>query len=461
MRRKKDTPHGIYYQFCDISRNCDCVSQAARDLPPFAGAPERLDNPEDSNSGPHMTFWIITIAMSALVVVLLARALTRGQGIVVADPAEYDLKVYRDQLAEVERDVARGVIAAQDAERTKTEISRRILASDASRRDASGAKQASQPVVIAILAALLMGGSLAIYAWQGQPGYGDLALKDRKALAEQMRETRPKQQVVVDGLPPFVPAADISAETLTLMERLRETVSGRPNDLEGHTLLARYEASLGNFVAAAKAQEGVLRIKGADITAEDISEYGELLVFAAGLFVSPEAEVAFREALARDENDGRARYYVGLMMYQTGRPDISFRLWDALLRRGPADAPWIEPILAQIEEVAYLAGVNYTVPTIGAGAAPGPSIEDIEAASEMTPQERMEMIGGMIDGLSSRLATEGGPPQDWARLITSLAIMGNPDQSLAVFSNAMEVFADDAGALDIIRAAGSQAGVAE
>lgn len=73
----------------------------------------------------------------------------------------------------------------------------------------------------------------------------------------------------------------------------------------------------------------------------------------------------------------------------------------------------------------------------------------------------MEMIGGMVEGLSSRLATEGGPPEDWARLITSLAIMGNPDQALAIFNNAMEVFGDDPGARDIIVAAGSQAGVAE
>ncbi|MFC6585963.1 hypothetical protein ACFQDZ_00885 [Sulfitobacter pacificus] len=79
----------------------------------------------------------------------------------------------------------------------------------------------------------------------------------------------------------------------------------------------------------------------------------------------------------------------------------------------------------------------------------------------MTNEERMEMIGGMVEGLSNRLATEGGPPQDWARLITSLAVMGNPDQALAIFNNAIEVFEGNPGALDVIRAAGSQAGVAE
>ena len=408
-----------------------------------------------------MTFWIICAAMAALVVSLLARALTRLQDAEVADAAGYDLKVYRDQLAEVERDVARGVVGPDDAKRAQTEISRRILAADAGPRSTTALGAAPQRVVTLVLALGLIGGSLALYWTLGQPGYGDLALKDRIAFAKEMRETRPDQQTAVDSLPPFTVADETTEEFRTLMEQLRETVAQRPDDLQGHILLAQNEARMGDFGAAAVAQEKALRIKGDGITASDVSDYGELLVLAAGGYVSPEAETAFRAALARDETDERARYYVGLMMVQTGRPDIAFRLWDALLRRGPEDAAWIPPILAQINDVAYLAGVDYTVPAIGAGAARGPSVEDMEAASDMTAEERMEMIGGMVAGLSDRLATEGGPPQDWARLITSLSIMGNPDQALAIFNNAMEVFAGDAGAIDIITAAGSQAGVAE
>ncbi|MDG1171134.1 MAG: c-type cytochrome biogenesis protein CcmI [Sulfitobacter sp.] len=407
-----------------------------------------------------MTFWIISAAMALLVALMLGRSLLRTQGDDIPDASEYDLKVYRDQLAEVERDVARGVIPHEDAERARTEISRRILAADASRSSASP-QNAPNRILIGALGILLGAGSVALYLWIGQPGYGDLALKDRIAFAEQMRENRPSQQAAVDSLPPFVPQENLSDEFVTLMERLRETVAGRPDDLQGYMLLAQNEARMGNFAAAAAAQENLLRIKAESVTAEDIADYGELLVMAAGGYVSPEAETAFRAALARDETDGRSRYYIGLMMIQTGRPDITFRLWDGLLRRGPADADWIEPILAQIETVAQLAGVNYTVPAIGTGDARGPSAEDIENAGQMTPAERMEMIGGMVEGLSNRLATEGGPPQDWARLITSLAIMGNPDQALAVYTNAMEVFAGDPGAEDIIRAAGSQAGVAE
>ena len=180
-----------------------------------------------------------------------------------------------------------------------------------------------------------------------------------------------------------------------------------------------------------------------------------------GALSDEDVKTALREVLNRDEQDGRARYYLGLMMVQTGRPDVGFRIWDALLRRGPAEAAWIEPIRAQISQVASLAGVNYEMPQIGTGApARGPSAEDIEAASEMSADDRMEMIGGMVAGLSDRLASEGGPPQDWARLITSLGVLGDTDQARAVYDNALEVFSGDNAALDMIRSAGERAGVA-
>ena len=411
-----------------------------------------------------MTFWIIIAAILLLVIAMLARPILRPGVDAVASTVDFDLKVYRDQLSEVERDVSRGVLDPADAERARTEISRRILAADAAGAatgtDVSPAGTGPRTLAAAITVVIL-GCSVVLYAWIGQPGYGDLALQDRIAFAEELRETRPSQEEAVAGLPPFVPQDDLSDEFRNLMARLRETVAGRPDDLQGHQLLAQNEARIGNFAAAAEAQEDVLRLKGSEITVEDVADYGELLVMAAGGYVSPEAEKAFRAALSMDEDDALSRYYLGLMMIQTGRPDIAFRLWDALLRRGPEDAPWIAPILAQIEDAAQLAGVNYTLPEIGQTAARGPSAEDIENAADMTPEDRMAMIGSMVENLSNRLATEGGPPQEWARLITSLSVIGNPTQARAVYDDAMQVFAGNEGALDTIRAAGAQAGVAE
>ncbi len=407
-----------------------------------------------------MTFWIITFLMALLVSGVLARALWRAGQAHLAQPGAFDVQVYRDQLAEVERDVARGVIPAEDAERVHTEISRRILAADRSAQDAQSVREGPQTVGIAMLGTVLVAGSLALYAWLGRPGYGDMALEDRISFAQEVHQNRPDQQTAENSLPDNLPKPEVSVQYAELLEKLRETVAGRPDDLQGHELLANYEANAGNFAAAAKAKAQVLRIKDTQVTLGDIGDYGELLVLAAGGYVSPEAEAALRRVLEENEEDGRARYYLGLMMTQTGRPDIAFRIWDGLLRRGPADAAWIEPIKAQILPLAELAGVRYTMPVVGSGA-PGPSTADIEAAAEMTAEERMEMIGGMVAGLSDRLATQGGPPQDWARLITSLGVLGEPARARAIYDNAIEVFAGNEGALDMIRSAGSQAGVAE
>ncbi len=375
--------------------------------------------------------------------------------------AAHDVQVYRDQLAEVERDVARGVLPDADATRVRTEISRRILAADAAGHIVVSAGGKPSPVVTSVIAVVLLGGSLALYWQLGAPGYGDLALQDRIARAEDMRLNRPDQATAEAELPAADLPPELSSEYQALLTRLRDTVAARPDDIQGNMLLAQNEARVGNYAAAAAAQGKVVRLKGTEASVEEVSGYAELMVMAAGGYVSPEAEAVLRAVLSREVENGTARYYWGLMLVQTGRPDLAFRMWDGLLRRGPEDAPWIAPILAQIGPIATLAGVDYTVPEIGSGALRGPSTEDVDAAQDMTPAERMEMIGGMVETLSSRLATQGGPVEDWARLISSLGVLGETARARSIYENAVEVFADDPAAMDDIQRAGERAGVTE
>lgn len=413
-----------------------------------------------------MMFWIISIGLATVIAALLALALRAPARGVETPAAAYDLKVYRDQLRDVEKDLARGVVAEADAERVRAEISRRILAADAAMQadvvEADAAKGAPL-VMAAVIGIVLIGGSAWIYGTLGAPGYGDLALADRIEMAEELRTSRPSQQEAEQSLPAYAPPANVSPDYVALVERLRQTVERRPDDLQGHLLLAQNEANLGNFRAAARAQAQVLRIKGDASDELDFTDYADMLVLAAGGYVSPEAEAALRETLARNPSNGTARYYFGLMMAQTGRPDAAFRMWDQLLREGPADAAWIEPILAQIEEMSMRAGVNYQLPEIGTGrdAQRGPSAADIDAAADMSPAERMEMIQSMVTGLSDRLATEGGTVQDWAQLISALGVLGQTSQARAVYENAVQVFADDTRALDLLLRAGQRAQVAE
>ena len=409
-----------------------------------------------------MTFWIITSAMALAVAALLTLALMRARG--GAGPAAaYDLQVYRDQLKEVDRDLARGVIGKADAERTRAEVSRRILAADAAARkaqDRKGQPQAVTMVTAVALALLVIAGSVLIYRGLGAPGYGDLGLKYRLAMAEEARNTRPDQAAAEARMPPM-PPRELDDNYKALLDQLRSTVANRPDDARGHDLLAQHEANSGNFQAAYQAKQQVLRIKGDEATAQDFAEYGELLIMAAGGYVSPQAEAALAGALERDRSNGPARYYWGAMMAQTGRPDIAFRIWEETLNMGPADAYWIAPIRAQIEEMAARAGINYRLPP-AAGTAPmlaGPSAEDVEAASEMTAGDRQEMIRGMVSRLSDRLASEGGSPAEWARLIGALGVLGETDRAREIYAEAKQTFAADSAALAQIEAAAQKAGI--
>ena len=407
-----------------------------------------------------MTFWIVTALLASAVALVLGLALIRSRS--GEEPAAaYDLRVYRDQLKEVDRDLARGVISADDAERVRAEVSRRILAADTDiQAEADGVTSGRRSALVAAVVggAVLIIGSLLLYNRIGAPGYGDLALADRLALAEEARTTRPTQQEAEASLPAQVQRGDLSPDFVALMEQLRVTVAERPDDLQGHVLLARNEAAIGNFTAAYTAQARVIQLMGPGVTADAWTDYADMLILAAGGYVSPRAEDALTRALQIDPQNGPARYYIGLMLSQIGRPDQAFAMWQQLLVEGPQSAPWIEPIRVQIEEMAFRAGIN-TFQLPAPDALVGPSQDQIDAARDMTAEERLEMIEGMVSGLANRLATEGGPPEEWARLIGSLGVLGREADAISVYNNALVTFADDDAAIEVIREGARQAGL--
>ncbi|MFW8636830.1 c-type cytochrome biogenesis protein CcmI [Cribrihabitans pelagius] len=412
-----------------------------------------------------MAFWIVSALIAASAALLVALALLRGRHL--GEPAAaYDLRLYRQQLRDVDKDLARGVIGEADAERTRTEISRRILAADAQlQKHRSGSPQPKTLTrAAALLAALLMiGGTLGLYWHLGAPGYGDLGLKHRISLAQERAASRPGQAEAEARLP-ALPGPEVEESYASLVAQLRKTAAKRTDDPQGQALLAQHEANLGNFRAAYAAKQNVIRLKGDAATARDYGELAELMILAAGGYVSPEAEEALKAALARDPRSGPARYYMGVMLGQAGRPDAAFRIWEETLRDGPAGAPWVQGIEARIGEMAARAGVDYrpvTPPSGGAPALPGPSAEDIANASEMDPEAQQEMIRGMVSRLSERLASEGGAAEEWARLIAALGVLGETDRARAIYGEAQAAFTGNDAAQEQLTAAAQSAGVAQ
>ncbi len=201
----------------------------------------------------------------------------------------------------------------------------------------------------------------------------------------------------------------------------------------------------------------MIRLKGAEATAADHAILADLLVRAANGYVSPEAEAAVNAALALDAGNGLARFYLGLTQAQTGRPDLSFQTWRALLETSPDAAPWVPVIRERIGMLAQAAGVDYALPE----ATRGPDASTVEAADEMSPEDRQEMIRGMVEGLAERLATQGGTGAEWAQLIAALGVLGEAERAKAIFAEAEDVFAGSPDDLTLVTDAARKAGIAE
>lgn len=409
-------------------------------------------------------FWVIAaaVALGSLGVVFapLLRGVATGGG-----RAEYDARVFRDQLREIEADRARGVLSEAEAEATRIEVSRRLLAASEAaavgRRDGAAPARLSRAAVpVAVVMLLVAAGGL--YATFGSPGLPDDPLQPRLAREAAARAARPKQAEVeaIIAARGIAPKVDSRPEDVALVDRLQQVVATRPDDIDGQRLLARSLASLGRWPEARAAQERVLALLGTGATGQDYVDLADLSVLAAGGYVSPEAETALGRALSLDPANPVGRYYSGLALLQGGRPDLAYRMWSTLLAEGPPDAPWIAAIRSQIGDVALMAGMPPPAEA-AAPASPGPSAADVEAAGTMTPEARQGMVEGMVARLSDRLATDGGPPGDWAQLIRSLGVLGRRDEAEAALEKARARYGDDPAAKATLDAAAAEAGIAE
>lgn len=385
-------------------------------------------------------FWAVAGAMTLGVGAVLLQALRRSSA---ASDDGAALKVYRDQLAEVDRDLARAVITPVEAERVRTEVSRRLLDADKALQAGAprGGSGSAVPAVGAV--ALLLGAGLYAYDRLGAPGYTDLPIATRLAMTDQNYRNRPSQDAAEAAAP--VPAAVKADPQFTdLMTKLREVLKTRPDDTQGLALLAKNEAQLGNFIASRKAYQHMVEVKGDAASVDDHLGLAQTMIIAAGGFVSPEAEKQLIMVLERDPRNGLARYFSGLMFAQVGRFDRAFALWEPLLREGPADAPWIAPIKAGLQDVADRAGIKYQLP----GASKGPNSSDIAAAGQMSAADRQEMIKGMVGQLESRLSTEGGPVEEWVKLINALGVLGEADRAKTAAAQAKAALPDQTAAID-------------
>jgi cytochrome c-type biogenesis protein CcmH len=361
---------------------------------------------------------ILTVAVAAAVVMPLMRRPAE-----TAERAAFDRAVYRDQLKELDRDIARGLIPSEEAAAARLEIERRLLAADARVDVAPPRDEGMSPRLALAVALLLPMTAVVLYLALGAPGV-------------------PDQPYAARGPERVLAAANGPVELDKTVAALTEKLKANPDNEADWLLLARSEAALGHWQKSSEAYRQALRItKGRPDVA---SAYGEMLVMAADGIVTPGARDAFTAALGRDPKNMAARYYLGLAEAQQGNTQAAVDAWQRLAADLPATSELRGELKARIAEAARAGGLP--APPL-ADPAPGPTASDMAQAGKMTPEDRQKMITGMVEGLAAKLKDKPDDIEGWLRLGRAYVVLGQQDKAADAYDHAAALKPEDASIL--------------
>jgi cytochrome c-type biogenesis protein CcmH len=386
-------------------------------------------------------FWLSAALMTVVTLVLIAAPLLKRPSRLVARRVDYDITVYKDQLAEIDRDFERGLLGEAEAEAAKIEIQRRMLkAADGSMADSADGKAGPAPsrslAIAGLLAVGFAAGAFAIYDYKGSPDLPDRPYAERDIGAEIAdREGRLERR-----------------EVMQLVARLIETLKKKPDDIRGWLLLGRTYMTLNESQGALNAFRRAMELSGRrpDIT----SDYAEAMVLADDGKIQAPAKKLFSEILAADPFAPKARYYLGLAKAQAGDLAGALQDWVDLIALSADDAPWMETLTGQVTGIAGEMGIDPAtvkpsgralalsltrglgtsraapaLPQSSMPTAPGPSAEDVKAAQQMSADDRQKMIRTMVQRLADRLKDNPDDLAGWQRLARAYKVLGDAEKS--------------------------------
>lgn len=241
-------------------------------------------------------------------------------------------------------------------------------------RDGSGSL-AARIVLVSAAAAFLLGVAGGLYLYLGKPA---LALR------------------TLTG-----PRADDPKSWVTA---LAWHVRSHPNDVRAWALLWPVYLQLGDAHDSASAFRHEVEVAPANLRPGLYSNYGETLSTAAG-GITEESEAAFKDALALDPKDLKARYYMGFDYAARGDNARAIAIWESLLADIPANTP-IHGVL--VDRIAALKSAAGTAPNIAA----------------------------MVENLAGRLKANPDDPEGWQRLVRAYTVLGDQNKARTALADA-------------------------
>jgi cytochrome c-type biogenesis protein CcmH len=280
---------------------------------------------------------LVVLGLAALGVVIAP--LLRRERAEIAE-AGFDRAVYRDQLQEVDRDIARGLLAPGEAASARLEIERRLLAAGPADTGTARPTRPTRRLTLfaGALVVVIATWAAGLYLERGSPDLPDLPFASRGDEADT--------------------AGTMPSDIEGAATRLEAKLEADGGDADGWMLLARTESALRHWGKAANAYRHLLGFAPEEAKPGIAEVYGEMLVLAADGVVTPDASAAFAITLARKPDSQIARYYVALADAQAGNMKQAIDAWVKLAGELTADSTMRSEIEKRVADAAKVAGIQ-------------------------------------------------------------------------------------------------------
>lgn len=373
-----------------------------------------------------MSLWAIITGLTLLAVAALVVPIFRGR-VALRPRLDDDLKVFRDQLAEVDRDIELGVLKPEQAEAVRTEVRRRMVSAAATKDDAVVGDGKYLKVVAVVVAVAVPAASIGLYRGMGSPELPD----------------QPYLQVQAARLGGGHDVAAVQA----MVDKLAARLKGQPMDPDGWLMLGRSYRTLGrNDDAVAALGKATSQAPGSALA---WSMLGEAIAAANQGMVVSDARDALLRSVRLDPQDARARFYLGLARSQIGDAKGAIAVWRDLEAESPADAPWYAQLKAKIAEVSKGSGIDpLTIAPRGELALSGTASPDLPPAAMAQGEPAKfdkESIEARVDSLAAKLQANPNDGAGWAMLGRSYGALGEKDKSREAYVKAMGLNPRDIG----------------
>jgi cytochrome c-type biogenesis protein CcmH len=414
-----------------------------------------------------MTPSAILIIMTSAAAVFMAIPVLRAYDRKRTATATSEIEACRDQLAQVEKEAAAGLIESDQAETARVAITRRLLtAVRAFVPPPVGISIGERNFAAAAVAAVVVLGSVGLSLLDDSPNLSVSSARSAgqpaASVVEQLAVATQAQGEEVQSLNP---AQSRAGNVDEMIARLIERLNRNPKDAEGWRMLGWSYFNTDRFAQSSAAYAKAIELNPGN--AELTSSRGEALVRAADGRVTEEAKAMFAQTLRLDPKDPRGRFFVGLAKEQTGDNTAALDDWIAILNDTDANEPWVGDLMQRVTELGQETGVDVSArlhrakpaggeelsampqqeeaTPAGAAAGPrsgGPSAAGLRNADPIMSPDRTAMIKGMVDRLASRLDQSPRDVEGWIKLMRSRQVLGETEGAEQTFRRALDVFKD-------------------